>query len=200
VKRTFGAAILLGLTVAFIQNSPAQGQTQASSTFQVVPTPNENFNSELFAASASSPNDIWAVGQSTIHFDGTTWTAFPAPMIKGDNNSFLQGVVAISPTLASRSISIVEAAQFTARFVIAILRSAVMKSARPHDNTLREQKTVPSGKPYLSLIKQHAVLAGTQNEFDPRKDRALDLWGRHPLLALAINRQAFLCQARCRKG
>jgi hypothetical protein len=66
----------------------------------VVPTPNENSNSELFAASASSPNDIWAVGQSTIHFDGTTWTAFPAPMIKGDNNSFLQGVVAISPTLA----------------------------------------------------------------------------------------------------
>ncbi len=32
--------------------------------------------------------------------DGTTWTAFPAPTIKGDNNSFLQGVVAISPTLA----------------------------------------------------------------------------------------------------
>ncbi len=100
MKRTLGAAMLLGLTIALFQDSPAQGQTEAGSTFQVVPTPNENFNSELFAASASSPNDIWAVGQSTIHFDGTTWTAFPAPMIKGDNNSFLQGVVAISPTLA----------------------------------------------------------------------------------------------------
>jgi hypothetical protein len=44
-----------------------------------------------------------------------------------------------------------------------------------HDNTLREQISVPSGKPYLSLIKQHAVLAGTQNKFDPRKDRTLDL-------------------------
>jgi hypothetical protein len=32
--------------------------------------------------------------------DGTKWTAFPAPMINGDNNSFLQGVVDISPTLA----------------------------------------------------------------------------------------------------
>jgi hypothetical protein len=95
-----GLTCLLGLTVALFQGSPAQGQTETGSTFQVVPTPNENSNSELLAASASSPNDIWAVGQSTIHFDGTTWTAFPAPMIKGDNNSFLQGVVAISPTLA----------------------------------------------------------------------------------------------------
>jgi hypothetical protein len=100
VKLTFGAAMLFGLTVALFQGSPALGQTDLGWTFQVVPTPNENFNSELFAASASSPNDIWAVGQSTMHFDGRTWTAFPAPMIKGDNNSFLQGVVAISPTLA----------------------------------------------------------------------------------------------------
>jgi hypothetical protein len=100
VKVILGAVMLFGLTVALFQSSYAQGQTEAGSAFQVVPTPNENLNSELFAASASSPNDIWAVGQSTVHFDGTTWTAFPAPMIKGDNNSFLQGVVAISPTLA----------------------------------------------------------------------------------------------------
>jgi hypothetical protein len=100
VKLTYGTVILFGLILALFQDLPAQGQTQATSTFEVVPTPNQNFNSELFAASASSPNDIWAVGQSTIHFDGTTWTAFPAPMIKGDNKSFLQGVVDISPTLA----------------------------------------------------------------------------------------------------
>jgi hypothetical protein len=87
------------LTVAF-SDSAAWGQTDTRWIFQVAPTPNENLNSELFAASASSPNDIWGVGQSTIHFDGTTWTAFSAPMIKGDNNSFLQGVVDISPTLA----------------------------------------------------------------------------------------------------
>src|ERR1700733_11303081 len=100
MKLILRAAMLLGLTVALFQVSPAYGQTQLASSFQIVPTPNQNFNSELLAASASSANDIWAVGQSTIHFDGTTWTAFPAPMIKGDNNSFLQGVVAISPTLA----------------------------------------------------------------------------------------------------
>jgi hypothetical protein len=100
VKLTFSAIMLFGLTVGLFRDSPAQGQMEAGSSFQVVPTPNENVNSELFAASASSPSDIWAVGQSAIHFDGTKWTAFPAPMIKGDNNSFLQGVVAISPTSA----------------------------------------------------------------------------------------------------
>jgi hypothetical protein len=100
VRLTLSAVTFFGLSVALVQDLPAQGQMQASSTFEVVRTPNENPNSELFAASASSANDIWAVGQSTIHFDGTTWTAFPAPMIKGDNNSFLQGVVALSPSLA----------------------------------------------------------------------------------------------------
>ena len=94
--------MLFGLAVAVIQVRPAQGQADAGSIFKVVPTPNENgrLNNDLFAASASSPNDIWAVGQSTIHFDGKKWTAFPAPRIKGDNTGFLQGVVAISPTLA----------------------------------------------------------------------------------------------------
>jgi len=87
-------AIVLGLAV------PLLAQSGASSIFQVVPTPDENFDNGLQAASASSPNDIWAVGQSTIHFDGKKWTAFPAPMIKGDNTSYLAGVVDISPTLA----------------------------------------------------------------------------------------------------
>jgi hypothetical protein len=100
VRLTLSAITLFGLSVGLFQDLPAQGQTQASSTFEVVSIPNQNPNSEVLAASSSSANDIWAVGQSTIHFDGTTWTAFAAPMIKGDNNSFLQGVVAISPTLA----------------------------------------------------------------------------------------------------
>ena len=100
MRLTLSAVTFFGLSIALFQDLPAQGQTQASSTFEVVPTPNENLDSELLAASAYSSNDIWAVGQSAIHFDGTTWTAFPVPMIKGDNNSFLQGVVDISPTLA----------------------------------------------------------------------------------------------------
>jgi hypothetical protein len=90
--------IVLGLTLG-----PALTRAQsplATSVFQVVRTPNENFNNGLLASSASSPTDIWAVGQSTIHFDGTKWTAFPAPMIQGDNTSQLNGVVDISPTEA----------------------------------------------------------------------------------------------------
>ena len=100
MRLTLSAVMFFGLSVALFQDLPVQGQTQVISSFEVVATPNDNPNSELLAASASSPNDIWAVGQSTIHFDGTKWTAFPAPMINGDNNSFLQGVVDISPTLA----------------------------------------------------------------------------------------------------
>jgi hypothetical protein len=78
----------------------AATQGGAQGIFHVVPTPNENFDNDLKAASASSRTDIWAVGQSTIHYDGTKWTAYPAPMIDGNNTSFLGGVVDISPTLA----------------------------------------------------------------------------------------------------
>ena len=85
---------LCGLLLAGV--AAACGQ----SIFQVVHTPNENFNNGLYAVSASSPNDIWAVGQSAIHYDGTKWTAFAVPMIKGDNTSSLNGVVDISPTEA----------------------------------------------------------------------------------------------------
>jgi hypothetical protein len=111
VRLTLSAVTFFGLCVALFQDLPAQGQTLSGSSFEVVATPNDNPNSELFAASASSPNDIWAVGQSTIHFDGATWTAFSAPMIKGDNNSFLQGVIAISPTLAWAAGNVIGGAQ-----------------------------------------------------------------------------------------
>jgi hypothetical protein len=99
VKLKLSVVMFLGLAVMF-QGAPAEAQTGAGSIFKVVPTPNENLNNALFAASASSANDIWAVGDSTIHFDGTKWTAFPAPLINGQLTADLQGVVDISPTLA----------------------------------------------------------------------------------------------------
>ena len=101
MKLKLSAVMFLGLSVAMLQGEPAHAQTGAGSIFHVVPTPNGNkFNSGLFAASASSANDIWAVGNSTIHFDGTKWTAFPAPLINGQLTADLQGVVDISPTQA----------------------------------------------------------------------------------------------------
>jgi hypothetical protein len=101
VKHIFSALMLLGLSIVTLQGTRAVAQTDAGSTFQVVPTPNGNkFNSSIFAASASSPTDIWAVGNSTMHFNGTKWTAFAAPLITGELTADLQAVVDISPTEA----------------------------------------------------------------------------------------------------
>jgi hypothetical protein len=56
VKLTFSVVMFLGLAVMF-HGAPAEAQTGAGSIFKVVPTPNENLNNALFAASASSAND-----------------------------------------------------------------------------------------------------------------------------------------------
>lgn len=95
-KTKVASSLLLAGLAAVCVPARAAGQ----SIFQVVPTPNENPNNGLFAVSASSANDIWAVGEAAIHFNGTTWTAFPVPDIKGDNNGTLEGVADISPTEA----------------------------------------------------------------------------------------------------
>ncbi len=101
MKHIFSALMYLGLSIVTLQGTRAVAQTDAGSTFQVVPTPNGNkFNSSIFAASASSPTDIWAVGNSTMHFNGTKWTAFAAPLITGELTADLQAVVDISPTEA----------------------------------------------------------------------------------------------------
>ena len=99
MKTIFHAALLLTFAALLVSTASAQ-QSNLGSIFTVVKTPNENFDNNLQAASASSDTDIWAVGQETIHYNGTTWTAYPAPEIAGDNTSFLGGVVDISPTLA----------------------------------------------------------------------------------------------------
>src|SRR5579872_4734311 len=76
----------------------ACSQAAVPLTFKAVPTPNPNFNNGLAAASASSPNDIWAVGSAVMHYDGTKWTAFqPANQ---SQISTLNGVYTVSPTLA----------------------------------------------------------------------------------------------------
>src|SRR5580698_2857238 len=101
VKRTFSAIMFFALAVALLQGAPANAQSATTSIFQVVPTPDQNtINNQLFAAAASSPNDIWAVGHTVIHFDGNEWSTVPAPGINGDFSNELLGVVDISPTLA----------------------------------------------------------------------------------------------------
>src|SRR6202048_1149015 len=94
-------ALLLSLAV-IISRAHAQtsGNVALTSIFHVVPPPSGHpkpYQNDLHSVSASSPNDIWAVGQTGIHFDGTKWTAFSMPMIKGDNTSKLAGVVDFAP-------------------------------------------------------------------------------------------------------
>jgi hypothetical protein len=101
VRRTFIAVIFFGMAVALLQGAPADAQSATTSIFQVVPTPNQNtVNNQLFAAAAYSPNDIWAVGHTVIHFDGNEWSTIPAPGIDGSLSNDLLGIVDISPTLA----------------------------------------------------------------------------------------------------
>jgi hypothetical protein len=100
MKATYSIALVLAFALALI-GAPAP--MDAQSTFHVVHTPNGHHgvrNNDLQAVAASSPSDIWAVGQTAIHYDGTKWTAFATPMIAGDNTSYLAGVADISPTEA----------------------------------------------------------------------------------------------------
>jgi hypothetical protein len=81
-------------------NSAVSGSHVVTTPFHVVPTPNGHptpFQNDLHSVSASSPSDIWAVGQTGIHFDGINWTAFSMPKIHGDNTSRLGGVVDLAP-------------------------------------------------------------------------------------------------------
>jgi hypothetical protein len=99
LSRSVTKLLLAGMAAAYLP-AGAAGQ----SIFQVVPTPNNKSNgltgmdNGLFAVSASSPSDIWAVGQAVIHFDGATWTDFPAPGIDGVAPSEMKCVADISPT------------------------------------------------------------------------------------------------------
>ena len=106
--KTFCTLVAIFLTAGLAAPAPhAQSSADSHSAppsgsiFKVVKTPNGHafpFQNDLHSVSASSKTDIWAVGQTAIHFNGTKWTAFTVPDIKGDNTSLLGGVVDLSPT------------------------------------------------------------------------------------------------------
>src|SRR5256885_14643972 len=106
IKLIKGGLFLLVLSAAssLQQLSYAQiAEAPGSSIFTVVRTPNIRpfpFHSDLAAVSASSGSDIWAVGQSGVHFDGLTWTAFALPLIAGDLTSGITGVADLGPNNA----------------------------------------------------------------------------------------------------
>jgi len=91
--------VSLGIPAVHAQRS-ADSAAAPSSIFTVVPTPNGHprpYQNDLHSVSASSASDIWAVGQTAIHFDGSNWKAFSVPGIHGDNTSRLGGVMDFAP-------------------------------------------------------------------------------------------------------
>jgi hypothetical protein len=81
------STVILGGPIVHAQ-TPASFHAPPTSIFTVVPTPDGHpkpYQNDQHSVSASSPGDIWAVGQTGIHFDGTKWTAFFLPKIMGDN-------------------------------------------------------------------------------------------------------------------
>jgi hypothetical protein len=101
MRRFLLLAGLISALSAVPQAVPAQtAETKASSIFSVVPTPNVGVyprSNDLNAVSASSGSDIWAVGESGLHFDGIEWKATALPGIAGDLTSALTGVVDLAP-------------------------------------------------------------------------------------------------------
>jgi hypothetical protein len=79
------------------------------SRWQVVSSPSPGSDDQLFGTSATSPNDVWAVGftmnsqgvfETLIeHFNGASWAIVPSPS-PGATGNQLYSVVAISPTSA----------------------------------------------------------------------------------------------------
>src|SRR5262252_3381549 len=82
------AMSMLVVNAAQAQPSPSDG-----SIFQVEDTPSRSTNDFLSAISGDAENDVWAVGNLSIHFDGSTWTAIPVA-----TTNQLMGVAVLSPT------------------------------------------------------------------------------------------------------
>lgn len=96
-------------TVGFHFPGPGPAQTLVEhwngEAWSVVASPTGYFGGELTSVSSDSANDVWAAGHTYYnghtlieHWDGTAWTIVPSPDAPGAIASFLNGIVALSPT------------------------------------------------------------------------------------------------------
>ena len=100
MKKFLTFVTLISAVSVILPRTTGQTSANVASVFHVVATPNGHptpFQNDLHSVSASSPADLWAVGQTAIHFDGSKWSAFSMPKIHGDNTSRLGGVVDLAP-------------------------------------------------------------------------------------------------------
>ena len=91
-----------------VMSSPRAAKTAAiacDGAFDLVASPNGTGHNDIFATSAVSANDVWAVGAQTVgandrtlaeHWNGTTWTIVPTPNPTTTYWDDLNGVVAIA--------------------------------------------------------------------------------------------------------
>ena len=80
-------------TLCLASRMRAQGDAIPGSIFRAQNVPLKP-GMEGVAVAADSPTDVWVVGSSSLHFDGTKWTQIPT----GDPSVVLNSVVAISPS------------------------------------------------------------------------------------------------------
>lgn len=93
----------VGYTSAYRQTSNTLIEHWDGTQWSVVPSPNiANTNNNLYAVTAVSSNDVWAVGNYqnanfTLieHWNGTQWSIVPSPNL-GSGSNALYGVTAIS--------------------------------------------------------------------------------------------------------
>jgi hypothetical protein len=86
-RRIVSVALVI-LTIGAVSIAAAASPAGTAGTWRVVPNPGDGVSDTLYAVSALSANDAWAVGSidsgtssatMAIHWDGTTWTEVPTP-------------------------------------------------------------------------------------------------------------------------
>lgn len=94
--------------VALFATAAAAATPAQNSGWTIQATPNVGALSQLNAADAISPSDVWVVGESGApffnslplaeHWDGTSWSVVPTPNPQGAASTELQGVSGASST------------------------------------------------------------------------------------------------------
>ena len=94
------SVLCLILSAGWLFPGQAARAQESTSIFQKVPSPNtfRHGDNNLYAVAASAPDDVWAVGLSAIHYDGTSWTAFSVPGETGEFGNQMTAVADLSPT------------------------------------------------------------------------------------------------------
>src|SRR5215470_16595044 len=84
---------VVAISISVVNAAQAQPSPSDGSIFQVEDTPSLSTIDFLSAISGDAENDVWAVGNLSIHFDGSTWTAIPVA-----TTNQLMGVAVLSRT------------------------------------------------------------------------------------------------------